>query len=1135
MADSEKGFDAPHVGKAKKKGTWMPHLHIHDEHSIKDGCSTVETYGDIVVDLKGSALAITNHGQAAGFARQYFACRDRKIKPIFGMEAYVNEHRLKPVAQAIEELKKRDKAAKGKDREVKEKLERAVDFRQNKFRPSPHSILLARTRQGYRNLVKMSTDSWQRGFYYAPRTDFDFLSEHREGLVYSTACIGGFIPRIARVDFSRACEEARRIRDCFEPGSFFVELMITEYAEQRETNRMMMAVADEIGAPMIVTCDVHYARPKDGFAQDVLLLMRDKKTLKDKEAGEGIWQFEAKDLWWRTLEDVHECWKSHHADYMPRAVFREAIKNTYRLADEIEDIEFDCSLKLPGVFPEPQAGLKELVAQGLRWRADRGDIPASGYSLRDYVDRAKRELEVINGKDFAEYFLVLHDVCRTARELGARMGPGRGSAGGCLVAYLLRITEIDPLRFALLFERFLDANREDPPDIDLDFSPEHRDGIKSYVEKRYPATATIGTFSTFKPRAILQDVGRVFGLDFRDMQRLTKPLGTDADKMGWREIFEEWPDVAEWAKENREAFRVVKTLKGLISHRGKNAAGMLVAPAQALDEIPMIRDPSDGTLCTAFPDSQGDGVTYQGREITRLGYLKMDILGVRNLNVAPLAVEILERETGETVDLDALPLDDEESLRAAATGDVPGAFQLDTPTTRPILRTVGVDAFMDLVMVTALARPGPLKHNVHHQFAKLKKEGDAWKEGVPEDLVPLLKDSRGLLILQEDVMWTVQKMGGLTMGEANAVRKVIGKKLDPEAFKPWQEKFVAGGVEKGYTEEELEAVWSKIVTFASYGFNKAHSVAYMLTAYRQLYMLAHHPLPYFAALLANTPRDKSEKGVSYIRAAMGRGVPVVGPSARSGTLEFDVQGDSVRYGLSSIKGVGSGAAAVVAARPFDTMEELIERVDRRKANARVIGNMILAGALDDLTYGRDPKRDPVPRHEGIEYRNSLLARFHQIRKVKGDPEEHTTSTLMQKEKELLGLAFSWWASPVKEDLREREGLSTIATCLAEDRVRLDLLCEVSRVKTHKGRRGTMAFLDVADETGELGNVVIWSEQWDRFKVYLRRGGLVIMRLKRKENERSEYGRWSYHLSDERHGEKQDPVESVRRALRRNDD
>lgn len=1130
-------------------GTWFPHLHIHDEHSVKDGCSSAESYGDRVVELKGRSLAVTNHGQAAGFARQYFTCEDRGIKPIFGMEAYLNEHRLKPVREVVAKLREE---VKKKTPGAQEKLARADAFLKASFRPSRHIILLAKNLAGYRNLVRMSTDSWRRGFYYVPRTDTAFLAEHAEGLIFSTACIGGYIPKMAREDFPAAVAEARRLQRIFVDG-FFVELMITGYHAQRETNQTMLRLADEIGAPLILTCDVHYAKPEDQLAQRCLLLMRDKKTITAQDAGEGGWQFESKDLYWRTLEDLQATWQEFHADYLDRATFLQAVKNTYELEASIEHVKFDTSLKLPGIFERPEALLREAVVRGLKDRIDRHLLPAPGKTKREYVERVHRELGIITSKGFAEYFLLLQDVTSHARSIGARMGPGRGSAGGSLVAYVLGITDIDPLRFSLLFERFLAVDRTDAPDIDLDFSPEHRDAIKAYIEKRYPATATVGTFATFKPRATLQDVGRVFDIPYQDMLAVTKPLGTDADKIPWSQVEADFPTVLEFGKKYPEAWRVVRTLRGLISHRGKHAAAILIGPASAFDDVPLMLGPDNlpGQMVTAIPDTQGDGVEYDGRELTRLGYLKLDVLGVRNVNVVPRAIEILTRVTGQTVDVERLPLDDPATLEVASSGDVPGIFQFDTHVSRPILKLVGIDSFDDLAAVTSLARPGPLVNKLHHQYAKLKTQGDAWKKLVPESVHGVLAKSRGLMIYQEDVMFVLHLMGGMTMVEANKVRKIVGKKLDSSTLDKWRSVFVEGGVRLGHERERLDEIFSSLYAYAQYAFNASHAVAYALTAYRQLYMLAHHPLCYFGALLAETPRGKKagredEEITNRIRAALGRGVRVLPPDLNESLLDFEVVGTvedpAIRYGLSKVKGVGGAADEILATRgesPFASLEDFHARINRRRVNARAVSFLALSGAFDGLPLEREPAGWTAEDADSpLEERNRFLLRWAELqrgpvgprsKKEPEKPETFTEGVLRDKERELLGIALSWWASKEKDELRTSQGLWTIADALSEGIDRFGVIGEVVREKVINGRKGQMAFLVLADETGQLENVTIWSEQWKAWRERLKRGRLVVVHFWRRENQDSKYGRYSYFLDDRRR--EGPPVQSVAALLR----
>lgn len=1142
-----------------KSGKWFPQLHTHDDHSVKDGCSSVETYANITRDLKGTSLCITNHGRAAGYARQFFACKERGLKPIFGMEAYINEKRHTNIREKLDEARKAQRKTKTKEGgALVEKLE---TFLKTEFRPSRHAVIIAKNREGYRNLVKMSSDSWQTGFYYAPRTDTKFLEAHAGGLIYSTACYGGYIPTLYRNDKDKGEAEARRLQGIFGKDSFYVEVMMTAYEKQREVNKQMLQLASDLDAPVIVTCDIHYAKPEDQLAQRCLLLMRDKLTIKAQEAGEGGWQFDTKDLYWKTLEDVMAVYKAHHADYYPAEDFKKAIKNTYALADSIEQVDFDTSLKFPGVFKDAEATMKELASAGFKRKCSDGTIPASGRTKMEYFERLKREVSVINPKGFAEYFLILHDICKHARSVGARMGPGRGSAGGSLVAYLLGITDIDPLRFNLLFERFLDENRKDAPDIDLDFSPEHRPLIREYIEKRYPATATIGTFSTFKPRSTIQDVGRVFDVDYQETAKLTKPMGGEkyekedgsevgVDRMTWEQMFELWPEVKGWSNQYPEAWGVVKTLRGLISHRGKHAAGILIAPKWALEELPLEKDTTDGTVTTAWTDTsvEGGGLDYQGRELSRLGYLKMDILGIQTLNVAPRAAEILKRDTGIDIDVEKIPLDDEQTLALANMGDVTGAFQFDTPTSVPILRKVGVDTFMDLAAVTALVRPGPLQNKLPEKFGELKQKGDHWKTLVPESVHDVLAESRGLMIYQEDVMFVLQRLGGFTMQESNGVRKIIAKKLDAKTLDEWRGKFVDGGTKLGHDPGMLSKLFDTLGAYSKYAFNKSHSVAYALTGYRQIYMLAHHPMHYFAALLTETPRGKKQahrdddRLMLFMRRAMNQGIKIFPPSVYTKTPDFDLVKDAdgdligIQYGLGHIKGVAGAAQAVIAATAKHeaqapgvrmTIEDFLDNVERRRCHIGIVGALILAGAFDEVGIA-DEGGIPV----GIQSpRNRMLIRaaWYGKKPKKGEtslplPKLYKPSELLAQERELLGLALSWWSGSDKDDLRANHRLDTIHEANEKESVRFGVVAEVTRARPHRTKnKQTMAFLAVADETGTLDNVIAFGDEWKKYGPHLHPGDICVLRFRRKPSRDEQYGKWSFVLDPD----SQNPVLLVR--------
>lgn len=1139
-------------------GTFFPNLHTHGDFSIKDGASSPLTYVKDVVRLGGNSLCITDHGMLGGAAHQFFACKKAKIKPIYGIEAYVNEHRhlrerLKNGLEVAKKLVKQRRAG------AQEKVAQIQAFVKQDFKPNGHMILIARTRRGYRNLVRISSDAWINGFYASPRTDVAFLREHAEGLVCSTACIGGVVPWLARTDFSAGVAKALELQQIFGPENFYVELMATSYDKQRETNEVMLRLAHVVGAKTIVTTDVHYSRPEDQLAQRCLLLIRDGKTIEAQEAGEGGWQFESKDLYWKTLEDVAAVWSEHHKDYWPKDDFQSALRNTYELAASVEHWDFDQSLKLPGVFENSAPLLRQLVKKGFADRKARGHLPCSGKTLREYAERVAFELSIIEAKGFSEYLLVLWDLVNHARAIGSCMGPGRGSAGASLIAFLLGVTEIDPLRYNLFFERFLDPSRKDAPDVDLDFSPEHREPIKKYLEGKYPAVATIGTYSTFKARSTIQAVGKVFGLDHKDLQRITKPLGdvspTDLEKMTFDQVLETWPGVKELAEKNPQAWQVVKTLDGLVSHRGQHASGVLVGPASVLDEVPMIKDPKTGVICTAFPDTsvQGGGTEYEGREASRLGLVKIDILGQNTLNVVAGTLELLARDTGQTIDLATIfhtnAEADPEALALASRADVPGVFQFDTNTSRPLLEHVGVEVFEDLAAITSLARPGPLGEKLHEKFAKFKR-GDEWKKYVPVAVHEALAPSRGLMIYQEDVMLTLIHVGGFSMEEANAVRKIVAKKLDKALLEHWRGEFLRRGGERWHSPELLAKVFKDLEAYCSYAFPKPHAIAYAREAYDQLYVLARHPLYYFASLLRTTEhKKKGTRGedvlVTNIRSAQRHGLRVLGPDVRFSGADFDVEDGAIRYGLSKVKGVGVAGQAIADVRSAAedegalgsmSFEALWDHV-AKGCNARAWQLLILAGACDGMPFDSTGLEDLLEGEgdEPILRRNALCVRLarllHKAKKKPFErPEVHEALALADFERELVGLYLSFWNSSDPVRLRELAGLGTIRSELARERGRLHLLAEVVRAHVHSTGKGAMAFLTLGDESGVLNNVVLFAAHWTKWKDKLRPGRVAALRLERRESRDSRYGKWSYFLDDRSTGPPVEGLAGLRRRL-----
>jgi DNA polymerase-3 subunit alpha len=605
--------------------------------------------------------------------------------------------------------------------------------------------------------------------------------------------------------------------------------------------------------------------------------------------------------------------------------------------------------------------------------------------------------------------------------------------------------------------------------------------------------------------------------------------------MSFEDVVDRWPAVKELAEKNPQAWEVVQTLDGLVSHRGQHASGVLVGPASLLDEIPMIKDPKTGVICTAFPDTsvQGGGTEYEGREVSKLGCIKIDILGQNTLNVAAGAVELLERDTGQTIDLTSIPLDDPAALALASRADVPGVFQFDTNTSRPLLLHVGVDRFEDLPAITALARPGPLKARLHETFAKYKRSGEGWKRRVPEAVHEALAASRGLMIYQEDVMLTLVHVGGFSLEEANQVRKIVAKKLDVALLTHWKNEFVRRGAERGHAPELLEKVFKDLEAYCSYAFAKPHAVAYAREAYDQLYVLARHPLQYFASLLRTTERKKKgARGedvlVTNMRSAQSHGLRVLGPDVRFSGADFDVEDGAIRYGLSKIKNVGAAGEAISAVRSAAedegalgsmSFEALWDHVGKG-CNARAWQFLILAGACDSLPFDSTGLEDLLEDEgeEPIVRRNALLARHARLvhgskRRPFERPKAHAPGNLADFERELVGAYLSFWNSFEPSRVRELAGLATIREHVQRDRARLHLLVEVSRLHVHASARGSIAFLTIADESGSLDNVVLYSSAWSKWKDKLRLGRIAALRLERRESRDSKYGKWSYYLDD----------------------
>jgi DNA polymerase-3 subunit alpha len=876
------------------------HLHCHSEYSLLDGANPVDALIDRAIEFDMPALAITDHGNLHGAWEFQERARKRGLKPILGFEAYV-----------------------------------AYGSRRSKERPPDapanhsHLVVLAADRRGYANLLKLSSRGYTEGFYHKPRIDRALLEECADGLIITSACMAGEIARaLARDRWDEAKSTAEWFARTF-PDRYFLEVQDHGIPGQAKINEGVFQLADELGLPVLVTNDAHYMRREDADAHDTLLCIGTGKFKDDPDR----LSFHGQESYFKSPAEMAELFPDRP----------DLLENTLRVA-EMCDVQFDQQYHLPNFplperFPSDMEYLRELTTSGAHERY--GDpLP------EDVTERLVYELGVIGQTGYAGYLLIVWDFIRAARELGIPVGPGRGSAAGSIICYCLRITDVDPLEFDLLFERFLNPDRVSMPDIDIDFCYERRNRIIDYVRDKYGADSVgqIITFGTMLARAALRDVGRVQGFTPSEIDRLAKLIPnspnyslTAADAVG---------KVKELADLYREDSRIRQLLdetiriEGLKRHTSVHAAGVVIAPGPLEEFVPVCRDTR----------SDGDSVItqYDMVALEKAGMLKMDFLGLRTLTVIHDAAQAIEARHGVTVDWDEIGLEDPKVFEMLAGGGTGGIFQFESALATEKLRAMRCDRFEDLVAVNALIRPGPLDAGMTDVYIRRKRGFERVEYPTPE-LADLLEPTYGIFTYQEQVMRAANLLAGFTLAEADVLRKAVGKK-DAALTNRVLGDFEARAIERGLSKAKASEIAELIRTFGRYGFNKAHAVAYALISYRTAWLKAHYPAEFMAALLSSTI-DNTDKVVSYIGAARAMGLEILPPSVTDSGYKFTVVADDqVRFGLGAIKGVGESAIrSIREARDngaFTSLFDFCQRIDLRLNNKRVLECLIAAGALD---------------------------------------------------------------------------------------------------------------------------------------------------------------------------------------------
>ncbi|MGH9118416.1 MAG: DNA polymerase III subunit alpha [Acidimicrobiales bacterium] len=912
------------------------HLHLHTEFSMLDGAARI---GEVVAKAAGDgqpAIGITDHGNLYGVLDFYKECRANGVKPIIGLEAYqAHDSRFErpPRRGRLDDS--------GGEGDGGRKL-------------YYHLTLLAENDTGYRNLIQLASRAFLDGYWYKPRLDWDLLEEHSDGLIATTGCLGGHVAQaLIRGDFDDALKKAGRLQDIFGRGNLFVELQDHGLPEQARTTPQLLDIAGQLGAPLLATNDSHYVDRSHAVAHDALLCVQTGSVMSDPDR----FKFQGDEHYLKTAAEMRQRFRE-----LP-----EACDTTLLVAERCDvTIEFGRSrlprFPIPDGFATDGAYLRHLTMEGARQRW--------GAALTaEAVGRIDYELDVIEHMGFSSYFLIVWDLIRFARERDIRVGPGRGSAAGCAVAYCLRITDLDPIRYDLLFERFLNPSRISMPDIDMDFDSRYRDDVIRYAAETYgrDRVAQIVTFATIKARAAVRDAARVLGYPYAVGDRVAKAmpplvLGRDTPLYACLEPHPKHDDGYKMAAELRQMYAtdpdakavidVAKGIEGLRRQDGIHAAAVVITPEPLTEYLPIQRKPENGGDPAAAPTV----TQYEMHGVEDLGLLKMDLLGLRNLDVISDSVELIRSARGIDVDIDNLPLDDEATFAMLQKGDGIGVFQLEGAPLRQLMQRLAPTSFEDVCALVALYRPGPMAANMHNEYADRKNRRKP-VDYLHPDAEELLADTYGLCIYQESVMRVAQRFAGYSLAEADNLRKACGKKIR-SLLAQERERFVAGCQRQGYDADMGEKWFDIIEPFADYAFNRSHAFGYGLIAYQTAYLKANYPVEYLAALLSSV-KTNLEKAAVYLAECRNLGIQVQVPDINLSHAEFTPVPDSsaIVFGLSAVRNVGGGLVRLIveerdANGPFADFHEFCERVDPSVLNKRMVEALIKAGAFDSFGHPR---------------------------------------------------------------------------------------------------------------------------------------------------------------------------------------
>ncbi|MEL7622027.1 MAG: DNA polymerase III subunit alpha [Clostridiales bacterium] len=954
--------------------TEFVHLHNHTCYSLLDGACKIRSLLARAKELGMDSLAITDHGVMYGVVEFYKEAKKAGIHPVIGCEVYVAPRTRWDKVAGLDE------------------------------KPY-HLVLLAENQTGYENLIKLVSRSWLEGFYYKPRIDMELLQANAQGLICLSACLAGQIPGLLMAGkFDEAKEAALAYDAIFGRGNYFLELQDHGIENQTLVNGGLIRIHEETGIPLVATNDLHYVSREDAYVQDVLLCIQTGKTLADT----ARMQFETQEFYLKSPTEMELLF----GDYP------EALANTVKIARRCQvEMEFGHNHLPPYPLPAGQKDeasyLRQLCEKGLEERyPGTVDKPRDkGNSPRQRLDY---ELSVIENMGFPGYFLIVWDFIRFAREKGIYVGPGRGSAAGSIVSYSLGITNIDPLAYDLLFERFLNPERISMPDIDIDVCYLRRGEVIEYVIERYgrDKVSQIITFGTMAAKAAIRDAGRAMGIPLATVDKTAKlvPFELNITLDRALQLSRELRTLIEEDEQVAGLIKVAKSLEGLPRHSGVHAAGLVISGRPLETYLPLQRS-SDGLPCTQFEKDT----------VESIGLLKMDLLGLRTLTVIGDAVELIRQSKGIHIDIDRLPLDDEATYKLLSDGDTIGIFQLESDGLRQIIRELKPERFDDIVALVALYRPGPLGSGMVEDFIR-RRHGQVPNAYLHPMLESILDTTYGVILYQEQVMRIAGDMGGLTLGEADQLRRAMGKKK-PEVLAAYRQTFVDGAKKKGVAEDVARKIFELMEYFSGYGFNKSHSAAYALVAYQTAWLKAHYPVEFMAALLSSVMETKN-KVPFYINECRQRGIEILAPDVNESQSGFSVNGGAIRFGLAAIKQVGGPAIQAIieerAEGPYTSLESFCRRVNLAQINRRVMENLIWAGAFSSVPGHRAQLLEILPQvmetaaawqKDGASNQISLFDLSPEIKPREDsfplpEKEEIDQRNILTKEKEVMGLYLS---------------------------------------------------------------------------------------------------------------------------------